>query len=209
LEAWVRSLGFRAERTQSVGMEALVRQRKGWPMRLSQFCTTELKINPSRQWLVENDPEKRAIILTGLRREESPHRAKAPVFRLNSANDDGRCMIAPLVEMNTEERDELLRRAGVEPLAHRSEECRCINSGKKDLRRLDEDDIAEIEAIEQDLGFTSKGKPRVMFRPNKFRGATGIRQVIDWAHSAHGAYEPPEPEEESLTGCNLGEWCGS
>jgi hypothetical protein len=209
MEAWVRSLGFRAERTSSIGMEALVKAHKGWPMRLSQFCTTELKINPSRAWLASNDPDRRAVILTGVRREESTHRATAPHFRVNSPNDDGRCMISPLVEMTEAERDALLTRAGVEPLAHRSEECKCINSGKRDIRRFDEADISEIERIEQEAGHTSKGKPRTMFRPNKFRGATGIRQIVDWANSAHGKYEPPPPDEESVTGCNLGEWCGS
>lgn len=209
MEAWVRSLGFRAERTQSMGMEALVKEHKGWPMRLAQFCTTELKINPSRRWLAENDPDRRAVILTGVRREESPHRAQAPHYRLNSVNDDGRCMISPLVEMTTEQRDALLERAGIKPLAHRSEECRCINSGKRDIRRFDEADITEIERIEGEMGFTSKGKPTTMFRPNKFRGATGIRQIVDWAHSERGAYTPPAEEEESVTDCNLGEWCGS
>ncbi|PZO78480.1 MAG: hypothetical protein DI629_12345 [Mesorhizobium amorphae] len=46
------------------------------------------------------------------------------------------------------------------------------------------------------------------FRPNKFMGATGIRQVADWARSRRGAYVAPD-NEESITGCNLGEWCGS
>lgn len=208
MEAWVRSLGFVAARTASPGMESIVRQHKGWPMRLAQFCTTELKILPSMAWLAENDPERRAVILVGLRREESPHRRAAPHYNLNSANDGGRCMIAPLVEMTEADRNALLARAGVEPLAHRSEECRCINSSKADIRRYDEADISEIERIEKEGGFTSKGKPRTMFRPNKFRGATGIRQVVDWANSAHGKYERPEAEE-SATGCNLGEWCGS
>lgn len=215
MEEWVRSLGFQTARTSSAGMEAIVRAHKGWPMRLAQFCTTELKIRPSMEWLKQNDPDCRAVILVGLRREESPHRASAPHYKLNSPNDGGRCLIAPLVEMTEGERDELLRRAGVEPLPHRSEECRCINSSKADIRRYDENDIAEIERIEKEAGYTSNNKPRTMFRPNKFRGATGIRQVVDWAHSARGAYTPPtssvphEEPEESATGCNLGEWCGS
>lgn len=209
METWVRSLGFEADRTTSPGMEAIVRKHKGWPMRLAQFCTTELKINPSMAWLADHDPERRAVILVGLRREESPHRAAAPHYRLNSSNDGGRTMIAPLVEMKEPERDALLFRAGVTPLAHRSEECKCVNSSKADIRRWGEDDITEIEWIERESGFTSKGKPRTMFRPNKFRGATGIRQVVDWANSAHGKYEPPLTEEESITGCTVGEWCGS
>ncbi len=210
MEAWVRTLGFTAARTASPGMEAIVRrQNRGWPSRLAQFCTDELKIAPSMAWLAQNDPDRHAIILVGVRREESEHRKAAPLYRINSPNDGGRCMIAPLVEMSEADRNALLARAGVEPLAHRSEECRCINSAKADIRRYDEADIAEIERIEREAGFTSKGKPRTMFRPNKFRGATGIRQVVDWAHSAHGKYEAPEPEDENASMCGAGEWCGS
>lgn len=211
LERWVRSLGFNTASTVSIGMEALVHQKKSWPMRLAQFCTLELKITPTLAWLAENDPDCRAIILTGIRREESENRKDAPHYRLCSANDGGRTVIAPLVEMKEADRDALLTRAGVAPLAHRSDECRCINSGKQDIRRWDEEDIREIERIESEMGYTSKNKPRVMFRPKKFMGATGIRQVVDWAHSARGAYQPPAPEteEESATGCDLGEWCGT
>lgn len=208
MEAWVRSIGFTPARTTSLGMEAIVRKHKGWPMRLAQFCTLELKIRPSMAWLAEHDPDCRAIILIGVRREESENRKNAPAYRLNSPNDGGRCMVAPLVDMTSDERNALLERAGIAPLDHRSDECRCINSAKKDIRRWDEEDIAEIERIENDMGYTSKGKPRVMFRPNKFRGATGIRQVAEWALSAHGKYEPPT-NDDGIVGCNLGEWCGS
>ena len=43
LEAWARSFGYRPVRTASVGMEALVRARKGWPRQGLQFCTEHLK----------------------------------------------------------------------------------------------------------------------------------------------------------------------
>lgn len=192
MEAWARSLGFATARTVSVGMEALVRSKKMWPQRLMQFCTKELKIVPTIAWLKQNDPECRAIILTGVRREESSHRAKHPMFILNSANDGGRIVVSPIADFTEADRDALLRRAGFEPLPHRSEECKCINSGRADIRRWDDADIAEIGRIEKDLGFSSKGKPCTMFRPNKFMGATGINEIKRWADSAHGKYEPPE-----------------
>lgn len=203
MEEWVRSLGFTPTRTESVGMEALVRSKKMWPQRLMQFCTKELKILPTMKWLDVHDPDKRAIVLTGIRREESAHRAAAPMFLLNSANDGGRCVIQPLVTYTEVDRDALLRRAGFEPIPHRSDECLCINSGREDILRWDADDIAEIRGIEQSLGFSSKGKPRTMFRPNKFMGAVGIDEIVKWAHSPRGKYEMPE---EAGDPCDSG-WC--
>lgn len=218
-EEWVRSLGFRAERVVSIGMEELVKQHKGWPFRLGQFCTDELKIAPMQAWLHANDPDRRAVILTGVRREESENRKKAPHYRLKSPNDGGRCMVSPLLEYTEVQRDELILRAGFEPLDHRSEECRCINAGKEDIKRFDEDDVAAIERIEMELGFTSKGKPRTMYRPNKHLGATGIRQIIEWAKSPRGKYVAPGrteaiPDDEDaiaerdLIACQKEGWCG-
>jgi Phosphoadenosine phosphosulfate reductase family len=204
MEAWAQSLGFSTARTASVGMEALVRAKKMWPQRLMQFCTKELKIVPTIAWLEENDPLRIAIILTGVRREESAKRASAPEFILNSANDGGRCVVSPLTSFTEEDRNALLRRAGFEPLGHRSEECKCINSGRDDIARWDVNDICEIRRIEQSLGHSSKGKPRTMFRPNKFMGATGIDEIVRWAHSPRGKYEAPQEHGEP---CDRS-WCG-
>lgn len=203
LEGWARSIGFGTARTSSVGMEAIVRAKKMWPQRLMQFCTKELKILPTIAWLEENDPERRAIVMTGVRREESAKRATAPFFVLNSANDGGRCVISPLAAHTESDRNALLARAGIDPLPFRSEECLCVNSSRADIVRWDEHDIAKIRQIENDMGFSSKGKPRVMFRPNKFMGAVGIDEVVKWAHSPKGRYEAPDDEADV---CESG-WC--
>lgn len=191
MEVWVKSLGFATARTSSIGMEALVRSRKMWPQRLMQFCTKELKILPTKAWLEENDPGRLAVILTGVRREESTHRAKHPAFILNSANDGGRIVASPLVDFTKDDRNALVARAGFDVLSHRSEECLCINSGRDDIKRWDENDIAKIGRIEADLGFSSKGKPCTFMRPNKHMGATGIVEIVKWANSPHGKYRPP------------------
>lgn len=204
-ERWVKSLGFRPVQVKSIGMEALIKKKKSWPFRLAQFCTQELKINPAAEWLKKHDPYCRSIILTGVRREESANRKLAPHFRLNNFNDGGRTMISPLVEYNEEQRNELLKRAGFEPLAHRSEECRCINANKDDLKRFDNNDINEIKRLETEMGFTSKNKPRVMYRPSKYMGATGIDEVVKWANSERGKYKLPDDEGE----CNDDGYCGS
>jgi hypothetical protein len=41
----------------------------------------------------------------------------------------------------------------------------CINANIDELRVLTEDRIRLIDITEQELGFTKKGKARVMFRP--------------------------------------------
>lgn len=210
MEEWVQNLGFTASRTQSIGLEKLVKDRKGWPRQGLQFCTMWLKIYPSAEWLEEFDPDCETICLVGVRREESSNRKSFPVYQVKSEQYGDRDLWAPLAEHKESERDALLERAGVEPLPHRSMECfPCINSNRRDLKLLAEhpEKIAEIERIETDLGFTSKGKPRTMFRPYRHMGATGIREVVRWAEADHGKYKPSDNEAEPESGCNTG-WCG-
>lgn len=197
MEAWVKHLGFSPYRTSSIGLEELVKQRKGWPRNGMQFCTVELKIKPALKWLDENDPDKKATVLVGVRREESYSRRNFPETLEDSPNHGGRKLWAPLVDTTTIERNELLDRAKVTPLPHRSMECfPCINSNRSDLRLLakDEKRITDVARVEKELGYTSKGKPRVIFRPAKFMGATGIREVIKWAESERGGYKKDEKE---------------
>ena len=200
MEDWVRSLGFNPCRTYSIGMESLVKKKKAWPRNGMQFCTLELKIRPAMQWLDEMDPEKRATCLVGVRREESLARKNFPERLAASPNHGDRTMWAPLVDVTGIERDALLVRAGVEPLPHRSMECSpCVNSSRRDIMLLEEKDISKVERIEKELGFTGKGKPRLMFRPEKFMGATGIREVIRWAKSERGKFR-----SETETDCESG-----
>lgn len=218
-ERWVESLGFENSRTKSIGMEALVKKKKGWPRQGMQFCTYELKILPTATWMQEKDPRKLAICLVGVRREESANRANFPELEKASENYGGRDVWAPLVDYTETDRDELLGRAGITPLPTRSMECfPCINSNRTDLRELAKDAtrIEEIAKIEDDMGFTANGKPRTMFRPYRHMGATGIREIVKWAVADRGAYTPTgehDQGEEDLDdgtgggGCNNA-WCG-
>lgn len=190
-EGWARSLGFGTHRIQSRGMKDLVRSRKGWPRQGMQFCTTELKIEPAKRWLAAVDPEREAVCLVGVRREESRSRAAWPEFTEESENHGGRTLWAPLVRVTTEERDALLERAGWPPLPHRSMECApCVNANRADIRAVPEETIEAIASFEAELGHTSKGKPRTMFRPYRHQGAVGIREVKRWADASHGKFKP-------------------
>lgn len=198
-EEWVRSLGFTPYRTKSIGFRQLAREKKGFPTQRYQWCSYVLKIEPGMRWLEENDPHKIAICIVGARRDEAVDplstRAKFPEYLVRSENHGGRMMLAPMVHWTAADRDAYLRRAGIEPLPHRSGECKCINSNKSDMRRFSEGDIAEIEEIEGEIG-------RPMYRPHRHMGATGIREVIRWAQSERGKYNR-EIEQET---CNSG-WC--
>lgn len=205
LREWVRELNFGFHETVSVGMESLVKQRRGWqmPRKGFQFCTEELKIKPSLAWLNEVDPDSDIICCVGVRRQESDNRRDHPKWIESSDKHGGRSLYAPLVMHMVEDRDALINRTPLSILPHGSDECfPCIYANKKDLQRVTEDRIAQIERIEGELGFTKKGHPRVMFRPYRQMGAMGIRESIKWAKSARGGYEPPSG------GCSSG-YCGT
>ena len=207
-EAWVQSLGFKTARTTSMGLAELVKTKKGWPRQGMQFCTYHLKIEPAKRWLDENDPEKDLVCVVGVRREESQARRAFPQYTEESENHGGRALWAPLANYTEAQRDELIARAGFEPLPHRSMECfPCINSNRADLRLLAQDParVQEIATLERDLGYTSNGKPRTMFRPYRHMGATGIEQVVRWAVAERGEFDP---DEEPTGGCESG-FCGS
>ena len=202
-EDWVRSIGFYPHRTSSIGLESLVRQKKAWPRQGMQFCTLELKILPAMKWLDEHDPEKSAICLVGVRREESQNRRNFPEEIESSPNHGGRRLLAPLVKYSNQERDDLLARAGFKPLPHRSMECfPCINSNRSDLRLLagDQERINKISKIEEEMGVTSNGKKRTMFRPYRHMGAVGIKEVVRWAESERGEFEPIDDCETGYCG---------
>lgn len=184
-EALALRLGMLPVRTQSVGFVAAARLKQAFPRHGMQFCTTQLKIEPTLAWLAEHDPDGDLVGVVGIRREESARRAAWPDWTETSALDGGRSLWAPLVRHTAEQRDALVARAGFEVLPHRSDECfPCVNAARADLRRLGEvpERVAEIEALEAELS-EGKDKPRRMFRRQG-----GIRETLDWARSADGKY---------------------
>jgi 3'-phosphoadenosine 5'-phosphosulfate sulfotransferase (PAPS reductase)/FAD synthetase len=197
--------------TESEGMESLVRRKKGWPKPASnmQFCTNELKVQPAIKYMNSVDdfgsPHFRTLCLNGVRREESKNRENVPEFYGCSERHGGRKLRSPLVKMKEDQRNELIFETGLPILPHKSRECfPCINSNRSDFRMLAEypERISKIEKIENEMGYTSKGKPRVMFRPYRHMGATGIREVVKWGLSERGKYQ----KEESAP-CSSG-FCG-
>ena len=200
-EAWVESLGYTAHRTESDGFVALAKRKKAWPYNGAQFCTKELKIKPALDWMEEYDPVKDAVVMIGIRRAESRHRATHAEWTYDSENHGGRDLHAPLVRHTDADRDKLLAATPFEALPHRSMECYpCINANRSDLKQLDESRVAEIEALETEMGFTRNNKPRTLFRPHRHLGAVGIREVMNWAWKKEGK------DWSKGSGCDSG-WC--
>jgi 3'-phosphoadenosine 5'-phosphosulfate sulfotransferase (PAPS reductase)/FAD synthetase len=201
-ERLARSLGMIPVRISSMGFVPLARLKKAFPRNGMQFCTTELKIRPATAWLDTVDPDVELTCVVGVRREESRSRQRWPEYTPDSDKHGGRDLWAPMVRVLEKERDALVRQAGFEVLPHRSMECYpCVNANRADLRMLSDERVAEIAEIEKSMGFTSKGKPRTMFRPYRHGGAVGIEEVKRWADSDRGQYEPP------AGGCDSG-MCG-
>lgn len=199
--AWARGLGYEVVRLESEGMEALVKRKKAWPRNGMQFCTQELKIFPAQRWLDSVAPGGDVVCVVGVRRCESARRATWPEWQEESEAHGGRSCWAPLVMHDDAARDLLLARAEWEVLPHRSQECYpCVNSSRADLREVDEERVSKIERIEGELGVSSTGKPKTMFRPAAFMGAVGIREIARWARSERGAFEPQGPG----AGCDSG-----
>lgn len=197
-EAWAKTLGFESHTCYSEGMVPVVRERQAWPFHGAQFCTEELKIMPAIRWMESIDPNRDSIVCIGIRRQESKNRSTHPEWIESSEKHGRRTLWAPLVRHTNEDRDALLEQAGFEVLQHRSMECYpCVNANRRDILMLDEDRIALIEMLEEQMGFTSTGAPKTFFRPRGKRPA-GIRAVVEWAKKSKG------PDPGTGGGCSSG-----
>ncbi len=197
-EALALKYGFTPVRALSIGMEELVRTKKGFPGNGLQFCTAHLKGLPFLEWIDEADKDRAAVVLIGKRRAESVARRDTPEYIENSEHHGGRTVWHPLVTYSDEWRNALLKNAGFEPLPHRSLECNpCVNANRADFLRLTPGEIDRVNDLEAEIG-----KP--MFRPKRFNGL-GIYSVIKWAQDGkkRPSIEDEEAECSSMFGCGL------
>ena len=197
-EKLAESYGFHTMQQRSIGMEELVTIKKGWPGNAQQFCTAHLKGLPFIECADRIDINCEAVVLIGKRRAESPKRKNTPEFIESSEYHSGRKVWHPLFMHSDEQRNELLDRAGFEPLPHRSLECNpCVNANRGDIHRLTAGEVSRVSALEVKIG-----KP--MFRPKRF-GAVGIYGVREWAFNGRdkGTFEDEESACAGLFGCGL------
>lgn len=147
--------------------------------------------------------------MVGIRRCESQNRANFPEWTESSEKHGGRELWAPLVRHDDSERNALISRSGLQVLPHRSMECfPCVCSNRDDLRMLANypERIKAIGELEKEMGHTSKGKPRTMFRPYRHGGAEYIEEVVKWANLSDGQYLPGM--DDLFSTCDSG-WCGN
>lgn len=100
--------------------------------------------------------------------------------------------------LSAEMRNELLNRAGIEILPHRSLECNpCVNANRDDFLRLTKGEIERVNDLEVEISHP-------MFRAKRF-GAMGIHGVIVWAKDGRkrGNIEEEESNCAGLFGCGL------
>ena len=197
-EAKAKTMGFDVVQLKSLGMVELVRMKKGFPGNAQQFCSAHLKGLPFLQWIDDADPECKAIVMVGKRREESEARKDTPEFVERSEYHGGRTLWHPLYLHTEADRDALLQRAGWEKLPHRSLECNpCVNANRADFMRLTPGEIERVNDLEVEIG-----KP--MFRPKRF-GAMGIHGVMAWAKSGRdrGDINAEEQSCYGLFGCGI------
>lgn len=191
-------LGYRVFCIRTEGLKNLAIGEKGFPSFTRRWCTRNLKQIPAKKWLDATDPTRDAVCMVGIRREESRSRRGWPEWVESSEKHGGRSLWAPLVRFRERDRDALIRKAGWEVYPDRSRECYpCVFAGKATLSALPESRIQEVEKLES-LVRDLSGKDSYLFDPAGKRGAKGIRQVVDWAKSGRGEYEPPAP------GCDSG-----
>lgn len=200
-EELAKKYGFSTHRTKSMGMEALVTMKKGWPGNAQQFCTRHLKGIPFLKWIEKADEKCTAMVLIGKRRAESEARKHTPEYINESDYHGGRTVWHPLYLHTDSERNELVHRSGMDLLPHRSQECSpCVNANRQDFLLLTPTQIEYVNEIEVEVG-----KP--MFRPKRF-GAVGIYGVMVWAKHGRnrgGLFDPLDEDDGcgEVFGCRL------
>lgn len=179
--------------------EGIVRMKKGFPSNAQQWCSGLLKGIPLDEFSDFIDPQGKAVCVIGKRRAESVKRADTPEFIYDSPYHGGRVVWHPLFLHTDEERNDLVRRAGLKVLPHRSLECcPCVNANKQDLVQTPDCQIDRVRALELEVG-------NYMFRAKKKKGATGIDEVLRWATSDRGKFH----ERQGLLWNHRGEFCQS
>lgn len=190
---------------------ALARKKGRFPSRKAQFCTTELKIEPTKRWLRERWTEgHEVVILNGKRVGESHQRKKAMKDQpVRGFSDFWGCEDwMPLRDWTLREVLAIHEKHGVplNPLyalgARRVGCWPCINCGKLEVRLVAKHRPLKIALIENWEGKVRAGKTSPFFQPNmttkRYRTVqvdkkdgtkvmvAPIRQVVEWAQTERG-----------------------
>lgn len=145
--------GFEVKHIQApVSFPEAVRGRGSFPSAKFQWCTGILKGLPFLDWLDEIDLRCRSIVLIAKRKSATAAHQSLEEWIETCEYHNGRRVWHPLISLKEKERDDLLNRAGFEPLRHRSLECQpCVNSTQRDLKNLCKSDLKKVTLLEKEL----------------------------------------------------------
>lgn len=190
----VRDLYAKGETIEAKGLapdteltfELLAALKGRFPSRRAQFCTTFLKIFPSRRWIAENVTDDYCRY-AGVRRDESAARREVPAKEWDEVFD---CMLyRPVVDWTKAQCFELVKahegrwnelydlgfgRVGCAP---------CVNSGKDDILRWAQRFPAMIDKLR---GWEQRTQ-RTFFPPMvPGKRINWVDEVVAWAGTVHG-----------------------
>ncbi len=115
VQGTMRQLGVDSD--DPLTMESLCKHKGTFPSRLMRFCTTQLKLVPFKAHLDRRraeEPETRFVVVSGVRREESPKRAAITEARGRDDFMDADRWL-PLLDWTVEEVFRIHFRHGVSP----------------------------------------------------------------------------------------------
>lgn len=184
-----------------------------FPSRRAQFCTQFLKISIAEKYQNEIYENNEVTVWTGVRRDESAHRANTKGFEMAA---EGFYFKRPLVDMTTEEVFAGLKYYGLEPnplygLGFTRVGCLpCINANKNEIRLISElfperiDNIREWERI---VGGASRrgmnsffhARTKGLANQEAYKEAR-IDNTVLWSKTARGGkqYEMPNISKACL-----------
>ena len=175
----------------------------GFPSRLRQFCTQELKVVPMIEQVYEPiwKSGKEIIVWQGIRRSESKARENAKEFE---QLPDGYYAYRPLVEWTARDVFDMHDKHSVDPnplykLGMGRVGCMpCINTGKKEMFQIQmrfPEVIDRMEEWERIVSKVSKQGKATFFTIDKLQG-DGIRERAKWSRTKWGGKE--EDKEKIL-----------
>ena len=171
-------------------MIRLMFEYENFPRSFVRWCTRKLKIEPLKKYYDTLDFDPTNVV--GIRKEESQARKKLSEHDWSDFLD---CNVwRPIINWKENQVIEIHKKHQVEPNplylqgSDRVGCYPCINSNKKEIRKLTKERIELIHEIETRINKIrkEKGKEAAGFFKTTDRNKTLIHDVVDWSKTARG-----------------------
>lgn len=153
-ETYAGNLGFETLTIHAkIKFSEAVLGRNEFPSPKFQWCATLLKGLPLLDFLDEIDRSCQAIICIGKRRESLPTlHQNLPEWIEKSEHFNDRMVWHPILDLTLNDRDDLIKAAGFQPLYAPSNECYpCVNSSQRSLASLSLKEIEKVKMLEHEV----------------------------------------------------------